>query len=61
MYKKIKSAKILVDGGRLIGRRGSTPVSSILRKSVRFFIINLYLCFFENRATKACQCLALIW
>ena len=45
MYKKIKSAKILVDGGRLIGRRGSTPVSSILRKSVRFFTINLYLVF----------------
>ena len=27
----------------LLIRRGSTPVSNVLRKSVRFFIINIFL------------------
>ena len=33
------------------GRRGSTPVSTVLRKSVRFFIINLF--FFLNSKLKS--------
>ena len=35
--------ELVVRWGSTVVRRGSTPVSTVLRKSVRFFIINIFL------------------
>ena len=34
---------VFVRRGSTVVRRGSTPVSTVLRKSLRFFIINIFL------------------